>query len=88
MESIQSNGFIYTSQLSVCEPSVGSTKYQLIDGAHRLAAIERLSQSENEEIKKLYSNYMFKCHVLPPLQRKQQMALAYGNIFINYNSNK
>ena len=79
MNSISTLGFMFTSQLTVSEPHQGETKYHLIDGAHRWTAVARLSTSENQKISEKFKDYTFLCLVLPPLQRKHEMSLAYGN---------
>ena len=80
--SIKSLGFVFTSQLTVSEPHEGETKYHLIDGAHRWAAVCKLGQDEDQKISEKYKDYVFTCHVLPPLKHKQEMAVAYGNYYL------
>ena len=79
VNSISTLGFMFTSQLAVSEPHQGESKYHLIDGAHRWTAVQRLSTSEDPNISERFKDYIFKCHVLPPLERKHEMSLAYGN---------
>ena len=83
--SIKTLGYVFTSQLTVSEPHEGETKYHLIDGAHRWTAVCRLAEHEDHEISQRYTNYVFDCHVLPPLKHKQEMALAYGNYYLSIN---
>ena len=78
VKSIHKLGFVFTSQLTVSGPHEGDKRYHLIDGAHRWAAVERLSKSIDEETRNKYKDYIFNCHVLPPLKRKQEMSLAFG----------
>jgi hypothetical protein len=78
MKSITTLGFMFVSQLTVSGPHNVGKKYHLIDGAHRWAAIEKLSLSQDSTISQKFKNYIFKCHVLPPLERKQEMSLAFG----------
>lgn len=78
VKSIKSLGFTFNIKMTVCEPPEGGTKYQLIDGAHRWAAVQRLSQSEDPALKALYTNFAFSVNVLPPIPRTQQMTLASG----------
>ena len=82
VKSIHKLGFVFTSQLTVSGPHEGDKRYHLIDGAHRWAAVERLSKSIDEETRNKYKDYIFNCHVLPPLKRKQEMSLAFG-LFIH-----
>ena len=78
VKSIHKLGFVFTSQLTVSGPHEGDKRYHLIDGAHRWAAVERLSKSTDEETRNKYKDYIFNCHALPSLKRKQEMSLAFG----------
>jgi hypothetical protein len=78
VKSIIRTGFSYASQLTVSGPHENG-KYHLIDGAHRLSAIIKLSNSEEKSLKDKYSNYSLDCYVLPCLNHSQEMALAYSN---------
>ena len=83
VESINRLGYVFSSRLAVCSPQQGSNKYELIDGAHRWAAINQLANSENEGIRQRFTDFKFECDVFPYLKRSQQMSIAYSNYHYN-----
>jgi hypothetical protein len=80
-KSILAFDFAFTSRLTVSGPYDDGI-YHLIDGAHRWTAVKRLSKYDDNKLKEKYTNYMFKCHVLPQMKRDQEMSIAFGNKII------
>ena len=74
------SGYYFGAKLVVSGPH-DDGKYHLVDGAHRMAAVEQLSKHENESIREIYSDFSFPCYVLPAVNHTQEMALAFGNSF-------
>jgi hypothetical protein len=88
VDSLKQGGWLINAQLTVFQNTSNENQviYRIIDGAHRWTAIKTLAENGDSNNEKQYwSSYKIPIVVLQGLSHQQEMAIAYGNIFILFN---